>query len=104
MRFSPAMIVPVIAGMRGVMMVVVVAMIAGRPGIGAALRIERRLDLDDFGAELRRQIGNDVIAPDAQRCRHHLRRQMPVTQMPGDAREMLWSGTANFQKRLRCGD
>ena len=59
MRFSPAMIVPVIVGMR-------VVMIAGRRGIGAALWVERCLDRNDFGAEMRRQIRNDVIAPDAQ--------------------------------------
>ena len=41
-----------------------VMMVIGR-GVGAAFRIERRLDLRHIGAESNGQIGQNVIAPDA---------------------------------------
>src|SRR5262245_60078360 len=54
--------------------VVAVVMVAVRMrfsgGIGAALGIERRLDLDDARAEALHHVLDDVIAADAQRLGH----------------------------------
>jgi hypothetical protein len=72
-------------------------------GIGAAFRIEWRLDLDDAGAEALYHFLDDVIAPDPQRLAHDLRRQMAIAEMPGKANQMEWVVTANFEQRFRGG-
>ena len=55
--------------------------------IGAALRIERRLERDDLGAEALGHRLDDGIAADAQRLRQYFGRQMTVAQVPRDARQ-----------------
>ena len=62
--------------------------VACAAGIGAALGIERRLDLDDAGAKPLHHRLDDMIAPDAQALWHDLRRQMTVAEMPGDPDQM----------------
>ena len=74
---------------RGMIMRAVMRMRLGGMGIGAAFGIERRLDLDHAGAQTRHHRLDDVVAADAQRLRHDLRRQMAVAEMPGDADQML---------------
>lgn len=69
--------------------------------IGAALGVERRLDLDDPRAEPLHHRLNDVIAADAQALRHDLRRQVAVAEMPGDADQMQRIGAADLDQRLR---
>lgn len=88
-----------------VMMVVVVTvmvrgMIMRGLRIGAALGIERRLDLDDARAEPLHHRLDDVVAADAQALRHDLGRQMAVAEMPGDADQVQRIGTADFDQRL----
>ena len=73
-------------------------------GIGAAFGIERRLDLDDAGAESLHHRLDDVVAADAQALRHDLRRQMAVAEMPGDADQMQRIGAADLDQRLGRGD
>jgi hypothetical protein len=46
--------------------------------VGTALRIKRRLNLHYLRTELDRQLGNDVIAPDAQRSLAQLCGNMPI--------------------------
>jgi hypothetical protein len=72
-------------------------------GIGAAFRIEWRLDLDDAGAEALYHFLDDVIAPDPQRLAHDLRRQMAIAEMPGQANQMKRIAAADFEQRLRRG-
>jgi hypothetical protein len=95
-RMAVIMIVPGVA-MRGLLGV-------GVPGIGAALGIERRLDLEDAGAETLHHRFDDVVAADAQPLRHDLRRQMAVAEVPGDPDQMMRIAAANFDERLRRGD
>jgi hypothetical protein len=83
---------------------IVVIVVVARRSIGAALRIEWRLDLDNASAELRRHFRYDVIAPDAQRFCQHLRRQVPVSQMPSNAGEMERIVAADFQQGFRRSD
>ena len=73
-------------------------------GIGATFGIERRLDLDHARTKPFHHRLDDVIAPDAQALGHDLRRQVAVTEMPGDANQMVRIGPANFEQRLRRRD
>jgi hypothetical protein len=70
-------------------------------GIGAAFGIERRLDLDHARAEPFHHCLDHVIAPDPQALRHDLRRQMAITEMPGDPNQVLRVLPTNFEQRLR---
>jgi hypothetical protein len=88
------------------LMVVILAMAAmvmvGR--IGTAFRLEWRFDFDNLGAEASRHVGDDVIAPDAKRPPQQLRRQVPIAQMPGQAREMVSVVATDFQQSFARGD
>ncbi|MGY4157242.1 hypothetical protein ACVINW_003084 [Bradyrhizobium sp. USDA 4461] len=69
-------------------------------GIGAALGIERRFDLDDSGPQPLHHCLDHVIPADAQALRHDLRRQMAVAEMPGDPDQMMRIAAADFHERL----
>src|SRR5882757_3867760 len=73
-------------------------------GIGAAFGIERRLDLDDAGAEPGHHRLDDVVAADAQALRHDLGRQMAIAEMSGDPYQMERVGATDFNQRLGSGD
>ena len=70
-------------------------------GIGAALRIERRFDLDHPRTQPLHHRFDHVIAPDSQAAPGDLRRQVAIAEMPGDANQMLRIAAADFQQRLR---
>ncbi len=89
--------------MRGMIVRMVLGMRMGG-SIGAAFGIERRLDLDDAGAEPRHHRLDDVVAADAQTLRHDLGRQMAVAEMPGDPHQMERVGATDFDQRLGRGD
>jgi hypothetical protein len=72
--------------------------------IGPAFGIERRRDLDDARAQSLHHGFDDMVAADPQRLGHDLRRQMAVTEMPGEPHQMMRIGAANFQQRLGRGD
>src|SRR4051812_9502888 len=96
------MTVIVVMIMPMVMVVVcVVTIVRGMGGrIGAALGIERRLDLDNARAQPLHHFLDDVIAPDAQAPAHDLGRQMTVAEMPGDPHQMAWIQPSDFEQRL----
>jgi hypothetical protein len=73
-------------------------------GIGAALGIERRFDLDHACPQPLHHRLDDVITPDAQALGRDLRRQMTVAKMPGDPDQMLRIVTPDLDQRLRRGD
>ena len=112
MSMRVAMVVMIVMIMIAVRVVLVVMVMAGmimRPsgrvrmtfGIGAALRIKRRLDLDQPGTQTLHHSLDHMIAPNAQTFRHDLRRQVAVAEMPGDANQMLRVLVADFHERLR---
>ncbi len=68
--------------------------------IGAAFRIERRLDLRHLGAEAAYHVLDDVIATDPQLLTEDLGRKVTIAEMPGDAHEVLCILRADFGKRL----
>ena len=73
-------------------------------GIGAAFGIERRLDLDDAGAEPLHHRLDDMISANAQALRHNLRRQMTVAEVPGDPDQMMRIAALDLDQRLGCGN
>ena len=68
--------------------------------IGAALGIERRLDLDDARAQSLHHRLDDVVPADAQAFWHDLGRQMAVAEMPGDANQMQRIGAPDLDQGL----
>ena len=67
-----------------VMAVMVMARGTGIHRIGAALRIERRLDLQDACAQSLRHRFDHMVAPDSKSPGGDLGRQMTVAEVPGD--------------------
>ena len=105
------MVVMLVRGMimPRVVMRIVVWMGVGRvrmaaAGIGAALGVERRLDLDHARSQSFRHRLDHVIAPDAQALRRDLCRQMAVAEVPGEPHQMLRIGPPDLSERLRCRD
>lgn len=78
--------VAVIMTMAVVMAMIVAMRIAA--GIGAALGVERRLDLDHAPAKPAYHLLDDVVAADPQAAGDDLGRQMAVAEMPGDAHQV----------------
>jgi hypothetical protein len=72
--------------------------------IRAALRIKRRLNLDQPGTQPLDHRFDHVVAPNAQSFGHDLGRQVTVAEMPGDANQMLRVLAPDFDKRLRRCD
>src|SRR5438270_5245506 len=60
------------------------AMIVAGANVGAAFRIERRLDLKHLGTEVLHHILDHVITANSQILACDLDRQVPVAEMPGD--------------------
>jgi hypothetical protein len=73
-------------------------------GIGAAFRVERSLDLGEARAQPPHHFLDDMIAPDAQAAAGDLRLQVAVTQMPGQADQMLRVVATDLHERLRGRD
>src|SRR5262245_45974878 len=69
-------------------------------GVGAALGIKGRLDLDHPRAKPLHHCLDDVIPADAQAFRQYLRRQMPVAEVPGDPDQMMRIVATDFQQWL----
>ena len=102
------MVVPVSVPMAVIVMRMIMAVVGvlvrGSDGIGAAFRIERRLDFHDASAETAHHLLDHVVAADAQAFGHHLHRQVAVAEVPGDAHEVQVVAAADFQQRLGSGD
>src|SRR4051812_5572351 len=87
-----------------VMRMVVVSMRMTGIGIGAALGIERRLDLDHARTEALHHGFDDVVAADAQALGHDLRRQMTIAEMPADANKVVRIVASDLEQRFGRGD
>lgn len=69
-------------------MVVVVMAVHTAVTIGAAFRMEGRVDGHDIGAELHEHVLDHVITADAQPVAEQFGRQVPVAEVPGEAQQM----------------
>src|SRR5207248_2898032 len=73
--------------------------------VGAALGIERRLDLAHLCAEALQHVDDDMVVADQDALALDLGRQVPVAEMPGDPREGRRVAAAHLnQVLLRCPD
>jgi hypothetical protein len=72
--------------------------------IGAAFRIERRLERDHSGAKTLGHRLNDGVAADAQRPWRYFSRQMAVAEVPGDAGQGQRIGGPDFRQRFGLGN
>jgi hypothetical protein len=77
----------------------VIMTVDGRGGdIGAALRVERRLDRRHFRAEPARHILDHMVAPDAQALGQEFGWQVAIAEMPGDAHQRRRVRAADFSE------
>ena len=97
------MVIVVVPVVVVVMMIVLVAAMR-RAGIGAAFRVERPLDGDDFRAEAARHVLDHMVAPDPERASRQLDRQVTIAEMPGDPRQRDRVLAADLGERLRRRD
>ena len=93
-------------GALSVMVVVIVAMVvmaaaAGR--VGAGLGIEGGIDMIDMPAQAFNHFLDHMVEADADAVTQQLHRQMPVTEVPGDANQFPVVMGMDFQQRLRPG-
>lgn len=82
-----------------IVMVVVVMVVP--TGIGAPLRIERRLDGRRGAAKTLDHLRDHMIGADADAIPEKLCRQVAIAEMPGDANERGSIGGSDLKKRLR---
>src|SRR3546814_14613472 len=55
--------------------------------VGAAFRIERRIDCLHGGAEALQHVDDDMVIADENAIRVNFSRKMPVAEMPGEPRQ-----------------
>ena len=72
-------------------------------GIGADLRVERRVAPGDPAAQPLDHRGDDMVGPDAQPVLQRLQRQMPVADMPRDAQQIGRCFGGDLEHRLGGG-
>ena len=71
--------------------------------IGAAFRIERRLDMSDFRAKAAQHALDDVIGANENGVRADFRREVPIADMPCNPHEMQRVAAADFHQRFGRG-
>ena len=114
MSMGMAVVMLVTAMLVVVMVIMVVVMMVTRmavrfmrragTGVSATFGVERRFNLDHPRTKPLDHALNDMIAANSQSPRRDLRRQMAITEMPGDANQMLRIGATDFRQALRRCD
>src|ERR1700678_729123 len=108
-RVSMIVVVVVVRPMIMVVMVIMTVVVGVRGAvlglrIGAAFRIERRLERDHAGAKTLGHRLDHGIAADAQRLWCYFSRQMAVAEVPGDAGQGQRVGGPDFGQRFGLSD
>ena len=80
-----------------VIMVVMVAITA----VGAAFRLERSLQPEKLGSEAMEHVLDHMIRANAKNPIENFSRQVPVSQMPGKAHELIGITVRDLDNRLR---
>jgi len=80
-------------------MIVMVAVVA----VGAAFRLERGLQLRKLRAEAMEHLLDHMVGPNAKNPIANFSRQMPISQMPGKAHELIGLFMSYFDDSLRGG-
>ena len=69
--------------------------------VGAALGLKRRPHLDEIRSQAFEHAFDHMVGSNAKDCATDLRRQMPVSQMPGETRQLFGISMADLYHRLR---
>jgi hypothetical protein len=69
--------------------------------IGAALGLERRLDVPQLRSEATEHVLDHVVRPEAENPLADLGRQVAVSEVPGEARQLLWIPVTDLDDGLR---
>ena len=104
MMIAVVIVTMVIVAMPVMVMPVMVMAVRDRHFVGAALGLERTLDLADLRTEPLQHVGDDVIAPDPEPGRPDLGLEMAIAEVPGEAHQMTGVAAADLGKLLRLGD
>ena len=72
--------------------------------VGAAFRIERRIDMGNCSTQPPHHVFDHVISADDKTIAVEHRRQVPVAKVPSDAHEMTQIRAANFSEWFGRGD
>jgi hypothetical protein len=85
-------------------MIVIAVVVVVAAGIGAALGVERRVEVRCPGAQPPHHVLDHMVAADHQPIAVEHGRQMPVAEVPRDANEVAQIVAADFSERLGRGD
>jgi len=72
-------------------------------GVRAAFGVERGVHLSQICSEAVEHVLDDVVGPDAKNPIPDFSRQMPISQMPGKAHELIRIVMPHFDDRFRSG-
>jgi hypothetical protein len=70
-------------------------------GVSAAFGLERDLHLCKIGSEAKEHILDHVVGPNAKNLVSNFSRQMPISQMPREARQLIGIFMSDFDNELR---
>src|SRR5262245_17081356 len=71
--------------------------------VGAAFRLERGLQLQELRSGAMEHLLDHMIAPNAKNPIANFSRQVPISQMPGKAHELVGIFMPHFDDKLRRG-
>jgi hypothetical protein len=82
---------------------VIVVMMVAVVAVGAAFRLERGLRLYKLGSEATQHLLDHMIWPNAKNMLANFSGQMPISQMPSKAHELMGIFVPDFDEGLRSG-
>ena len=85
------------------MFAVLVAVTVAITAVGTAFRLERSLQLRKLRSGAMEHLLDHMIGSDAKNLIANFRRQMPISQMPGEAHELVGIFVPDFDNELRGG-
>ena len=94
----------VVAVMRVIMIMIMIVIVMRVHVVGAAFRLERRVDRRDLGAERLQQLLGRRRAQRAHAVRQELHGDVAIAEMPGNARQCRDVGSPRLEQRLGLGD
>jgi len=71
-------------------------------GVSAAFGLERDLHLFEIRSEAKEHILDHVVRPNAKNLTSNFSRQMPISQMPRKARQLIGIFMSDFDNELCC--
>src|SRR5260370_30657547 len=72
-------------------------------GISATIGLERGLHFRELRAEAVEHMLDHMVGPNAENLVPHFSRQMPVSEVPSQAHELVGISVPNFDNMLRSG-